>query len=126
MQLYGRAVLALLAGCALAGCSTPQHIALNEQQTVVMESPVLTAGVIAGKPTIADASGRKSAASVLSNGQNVPVTVHYRFYWYDAKGLELMPFEPPRTVTIAPASTATVYSLMGNLYADSVRLYLYL
>ncbi|WP_241522051.1 YcfL family protein [Chimaeribacter californicus] len=113
-------------GLALVGCSTPQKIALNTQQTVVMESPVLTAGIIADKPTIADASGRKSAASVLSNSQMTPVTVHYRFYWYDAQGLDLLPFQPPRTITLAPASTATIYSLMGNLDADSVRLYLYL
>ncbi|MBS0969909.1 DUF1425 domain-containing protein [Chimaeribacter arupi] len=126
MQVYRRAGWALLMGIALAGCSSPQKIALNTQQTVVMESPVLTAGIIADKPTIADASGRKSAASVLSNSQMTPVTVHYRFYWYDAQGLDVLPFQPPRTITLAPASTATIYSLMGNLDADSVRLYLYL
>jgi uncharacterized protein YcfL len=123
-----RCLMALvLPAVLLAGCSSaPEQIALNKQQTVVMESPVLTAGITADKPAISAASGRKIATSILSNSQTTPVTVHYRFYWYDAQGLDLLPPEKPRTIMVPADSTAQIYSLIGNLDAHSVRLHLYL
>ncbi len=116
----------VLPAAMLMGCSSPQGIAVNERQTVVMDSPVLTAGILADSPSIADASGRLKATSVLSNTQNTPVTIHYRFYWYDKQGLDILPFEAPRTITVAANSDAEIYSLNGNFDAKRVRLYLFL
>lgn len=116
----------VLPAAMLMGCSSPQGIAVNERQTVVMDSPVLTAGILADNPSISDASGRLRASSVLSNTQTTPVTIHYRFYWYDKQGLDILPFEQPRTVTVAADSDVEIYSLNGNLDAKRVRLYLYL
>ncbi|CAI0894062.1 Predicted periplasmic lipoprotein [Serratia liquefaciens] len=122
-----RCLMALaLPAVILMGCSSPKGIAVNDRQTVVMDSPVLTAGILADNPSISDASGRVIATSELSNSQSTPVTVHYRFYWYDDQGLDIRPFEAPRTITIAPNSDATIYSLNGNLDAKRVRLYLFL
>src|SRR5471030_265680 len=118
--------MALLPVMLLMGCSSEPHIALNGQQTVIMESPVLTAGIIPTSPSISDAGGRKQATSVLSNTQPHAVTVHYRFYWYDKQGLDLLPFADARTVTVPANSNAEISSLNGNLDAYSVRVYLYL
>ncbi|MBN9931633.1 DUF1425 domain-containing protein, partial [Pantoea agglomerans] len=37
--------------------------------------------------------GLKRATSVLYNQRETPVVVHYRYYWYDDKGLEITPQE---------------------------------
>jgi uncharacterized protein YcfL len=34
-----------------------------------------------------------TASSTLYNERQQPVTVHYRFFWYDARGLEMHPLE---------------------------------
>ncbi|MGL9738172.1 YcfL family protein [Serratia sp. (in: enterobacteria)] len=99
--LRGLMALALPAAL-LMGCSSPPGIAVNQGQTVVMDP------------------------SVLNNSQPTPVTVHYRFYWYDAQGLDIRPFEKPREIVVAPDSDAKIYSINGNLDAKSARLYLYL
>lgn len=110
----------------LMGCSSPQEIAVNERQTVVMDPSVMTAGILADSPSITDASGRLKATSLLSNTQETPVTLHYRFYWYNKQGLDILPFEEPRTVTVGANADAEIYSLNGNLDAKRVRLYLFL
>ncbi|HAT4913720.1 TPA: YcfL family protein [Serratia marcescens] len=122
-----RGLMALALPVALLmGCSSPSGIAVNQRQTVVMDPSVLTAGILADTPSISNASGRVMATSVLNNSQSTPVTVHYRFYWYDAQGLDIRPFEKPREIIVAPDSDAKIYSINGNLDAKSARLYLYL
>lgn len=110
----------------LMGCSSPTGIAVNQRQTVVMDSAVLTAGILADTASLSTAAGRRMASSVLSNTQTTPVTVHYRFYWYDAQGLDIRPFEKPRKIVVAPGSDAKIYSINGNLDAKRTRLYLFL
>ena len=118
-----RCLMALaLPAALLMGCSSPSGIAVNRGQTVVMDPSVLTAGIFADTPSVSNASGRVMATSVLNNSQPTPVTVHYRFYWYDAQGLDIRPFE----IVVAPNSDAKIYSINGNLEAKSARLYLYL
>ena len=65
-------------------------------------------------------------SSTLYNERQEPVTVHYRFYWYDARGLEMHPLERPRSVTIPAHSAVTLYGSANFLGAHKVRLYLYL
>ncbi|MGQ7189917.1 YcfL family protein, partial [Escherichia sp. HC-CC] len=62
----------------------------------------------------------------LYNERQEPVTVHYRFYWYDARGLEMHPLERPRSVSIPAHSAVTLYGSANFLGAHKVRLYLYL
>lgn len=121
-----RFLMALLPVILLMGCSSTPRIALNSQQTVIMESPVLTAGIIPGAPSISEVNGRKQASSVLSNSQPHAVTLHYRFYWYDKQGLDLLPIADARTITVPANSDVVISSLNGNLDAYSVRVYLYL
>ncbi|MCR1567854.1 MULTISPECIES: YcfL family protein [Mixta] len=109
----------------LTACSSDKAM-IDTSQSLIMESSVLSAGILTSKPTISEQSGQQRAASVLENQQSKPVTVHYRFYWYDDKGLEIQPFETPRTVVVLPNQRLEISSQIGNLMASKVRLYLYL
>lgn len=80
-------VMALVCIATLLGCSSPKGIAVNKQQTVVMDSSVLTAGILASQPAISTSSGNNVARSVITNSQSKPIKINYRFYWYDAQGL---------------------------------------
>ncbi|CRY54194.1 MULTISPECIES: YcfL family protein [Yersinia] len=110
----------------LLGCSSPKGIAVNKQQTVVMDSSVLTAGILASQPSISTSSGNNVARSVISNSQNKSVKINYRFYWYDEQGLEVAPVEVPRTILIAPDDDVDVQSINNNFNARSARLYVFL
>lgn len=110
----------------MAGCSSSSHktLIINNQQTLVMDSSVLTAGITAERPSIGDAQGRKRAAAVIHNVQPHPVTLHYRFYWYDLQGLDILPYDSVQTMVIPAGATVTLVSVNGNLEAQRVRLYL--
>lgn len=94
---YGLVSLALL---LLVGCRSHPEIPVNDEQSLVMESSLLAAGISAEKPVLSTSDIQPSASSTLYNERQEPVTVHYRFYWYDARGLEMHPLERPRSVTI--------------------------
>ncbi|MFA3761422.1 YcfL family protein [Yersinia sp. 2466 StPb PI] len=110
----------------LLGCSNPKGIAVNKQQTVVMDSSVLTAGILASQPTVSLSSGNNVARSVITNSQNKPVRINYRFYWYDTQGLDVPPLEAPRFMMIAPGDDVTIQSVNNNFNARSARLHLFL
>ncbi|MCQ6310010.1 YcfL family protein [Citrobacter freundii] len=122
-----RGCIALSLGLLLlAGCRTHPEIPVSDEQSLVMESTILAAGITAEQPTITTSDIQASASSRLYNERQEPVTVHYRFYWYDARGLEMHPLEAPRSVTIPAHSSVTLYGSANFLGAHKVRLYLYL
>ncbi|MDM3242310.1 YcfL family protein [Citrobacter sp. Cf081] len=110
----------------LAGCRTHPEIPVSDEQSLVMESTILAAGITAEQPTLTTSDIQASASSRLYNERQEPVIVHYRFYWYDARGLEMHPLEAPRSVTIPAHSSVTLYGSANFLGAHKVRLYLYL
>ncbi|HEX4502204.1 MAG TPA: YcfL family protein [Scandinavium sp.] len=124
--MKGGRIAALLAGMLLAGCGSHPEIPVGEQQTLVMEANVLASGISADKPELTTSEIQATASSPLYNERTMPVTIHYRFYWYDARGLEMHPLEAPRTVTIPGRSSVTLYGSANSLGAHKVRLYLYL
>ncbi|MDM2968973.1 MULTISPECIES: YcfL family protein [unclassified Citrobacter] len=115
-----------LALLLLAGCRSHPEIPVSDEQTLVMESTLLAAGITAEAPALTTSDIQPSASSRLYNERQEPVTVHYRFYWYDARGLEMHPLEAPRSVTIPAHSSVTLYGSANYLGAHKVRLYLYL
>ncbi|WP_218659367.1 YcfL family protein [Citrobacter portucalensis] len=122
-----RGCIALSLGLLLlAGCRTHPEIPVSGEQSLVMESTILAAGITAEQPTLTTSDIQASASSRLYNERQEPVTVHYRFYWYDARGLEMHPLEAPRSVTIPAHSSVTLYGSANFLGAHKVRLYLYL
>lgn len=122
-----RGCIALSLGLLLlAGCRSHPEIPVSDEQSLVMESTLLAAGITAQDPTLTTSDIQPSASSTLYNERQEPVTVHYRFYWYDARGLEMHPLEAPRSVTIPAQSSVTLYGSANYLGAHKVRLYLYL
>ena len=121
-RLFGLLIAALVA----AGCSSRPAIPVNEQQALVMESSVLAAGVTAEKPDFSMPDGRPAASSTLYNERDKPVAVNYRYYWYDAKGLEVQPLEAPKTVIVPAKGQVTLNASAPYYGARKVRLYLYL
>ncbi|URO00841.1 YcfL family protein [Leclercia adecarboxylata] len=119
-------MVALVVAMVLAGCSSQPSIPVNDDQTLVMESSVLAAGITADQPSLTTSEIQPSASSVLFNERDEPVTVHYRFFWYDNRGLEMHPLEAPRSVTIPAKSSVKLYGSANYLGAHKVRLYLYL
>lgn len=124
MQRGRIAVLALT--MVLMGCSARPAIPVSDEQTLVMESSVLAAGITAEAPSLTVSEIQPSASSKLYNERHEPVTVHYRFFWYDVRGLEMHPLEAPRSVIIPANSSVTLYGSANYLGAHKVRLYLYL
>ncbi|EGN4659116.1 YcfL family protein [Salmonella enterica subsp. enterica serovar Bareilly] len=110
----------------LTGCRSHPEIPVSDAQSLVMESTVLAAGVTAEPPELTASDIQPSASSRVYNERQVPITVHYRFYWYDARGLEMHPLEAPRSVTIPARSSVTLFGSANYLGAHKVRLYLYL
>ncbi|MEH0885693.1 YcfL family protein [Enterobacter sp. UNJFSC 003] len=124
-MLRGR-IAALIMAIAMVGCSARPAIPVSDEQTLVMESSVLAAGITAEQPTLTISEIQSSASSTLFNERHEPVTVHYRFYWYDVRGLEMHPLEAPRSVVIPAGKSVTLYGSANYLGAHKVRLYLYL
>ncbi|EAA7672759.1 DUF1425 domain-containing protein [Salmonella enterica] len=110
----------------LTGCRSHPEIPVSDAQSLVMESTVLAAGVTAEPPELTAFDIQPSASSRVYNERQEPITVHYRFYWYDARGLEMHPLEAPRSVTIPARSSVTLFGSANYLGAHKVRLYLYL
>lgn len=121
----GRIAVLVLA-IVLAGCSSRPAIPVSDEQTLVMESSVLAAGITAEAPSLTLSDIQPSASSTLYNERHEPVTIHYRFFWYDVRGLEMHPLEAPRTAVIPANSSVTLYGSANYLGAHKVRLYLYL
>lgn len=117
---FGLVSLALL---VLVGCRSHPEIPVNDEQSLVMESSLLAAGISAEKPVLSTSDIQPSASSTLYNERQEPVTVHYRFYWYDARGLEMHPLERPRSVTIPAHSAVTLYgsaNFLGRTKSDFI------
>ncbi|MHA0959286.1 YcfL family protein [Enterobacter cancerogenus] len=124
-MLRGR-IAALIIAVLIAGCSARPAIPVSDEQSLVMEASVLAAGITAEQPALTISEIQSSASSTLFNERHEPVTVHYRFYWYDVRGLEMHPLEASRSVTIPAGSSVTLYGSANSLGAHKVRLYLYL
>jgi uncharacterized protein YcfL len=107
-MLRGR-FAALVMTLVMVGCSARPAIPVSDEQTLVMESSVLAAGITAEQPSLTISEIQASASSSLYNERHEPVTVHYRFYWYDVRGLEMHPLEATRTVVIPAMSSVTLY-----------------
>lgn len=119
-------MVAAAAALLLSGCRSHPEIPVGDSQSLVMEANVLAAGLIAENPVMQSSEIQATASSRLYNERSAPVTVHYRFYWYDSRGLEMHPLEKTRTLTIPGRSAVTLYGSASSLGAQKVRLYLYL
>lgn len=114
----------LLLASLINGCSSHPGIPVSDSQTLVMEGAVLAAGIRASNPALSHQDGASVADSSLYNEQSHPVTIYYRFYWYDEKGLEIHPTDKVRTLTLGSESGKKVQSTVFYPNASKVRLFL--
>ena len=69
---FGLVSLALL---LLVGCRSHPEIPVNDEQSLVMESSLLAAGISAEKPVLSTSDIQPSASSTLYNERQEPITV---------------------------------------------------
>ncbi|MBJ3815478.1 DUF1425 domain-containing protein [Shimwellia pseudoproteus] len=119
-------IAVLLSVLGIAGCQSRPEIPVNKQQTLVMETSVLAAGITASNPEVTTSGVQHVATSELYNETNQPITINYRFYWYDNSGLEMHPLAKATSVVVAAHASATITALTDAAGASKVRLYLYL
>ncbi|MFC3395284.1 YcfL family protein [Brenneria rubrifaciens] len=116
----------LLMACVLAACSPPTALTINERQTLILDAPLLSAGITAGNPSLDSENGKRRASSVVSNHTEQAVTVHYRFYWYDDNGLEILPYDDAQTVVVPRGAEINIFSTRSNPDVRQIRLHLFL
>ncbi|GAA0476703.1 MULTISPECIES: DUF1425 domain-containing protein [Tatumella] len=119
------AVLSIPLLLLLSACSSSQP-QISISQPLVMESDVLSAGITTDGPVVRSDSGQQKATVILYNDRDVPVTLHYRYFWYDDKGLEILPEQTAETVVVPAHQSREAVSWSGNLSASQVRVSLYL
>lgn len=117
-KTLGFLILVLL----MTGCSARPGIPVSDTQALVMEGAVLAAGVRASNPTLSQQHGATVAHASLYNEKQYPVTLYYRFYWYDEKGLEIHATDDVHATTLEPQSGQRVQSTIFNPDASKVRL----
>lgn len=118
-------LFALPALLILNACSSHQP-AIKISQPLVMQADVLSAGITADGPSLSNDGMRKKASVILYNDRDVPVTLHYRYYWYDNQGLEILPGPPAQTLVVPAHQNRQADSWSGSLSASQVRVSLYL
>lgn len=111
----------------LAGCSMGKRdgLVFNERQSVIMESSILAHGVIVEQPVVSVENYTTVAKITMSNSQSEPVTVMYRLYWYDDKGLKIATTHDLQQ-SIPANSMITVDAQSTSSFARNVRIYVFL
>ncbi|MGL9720181.1 YcfL family protein [Symbiopectobacterium sp.] len=111
---------------AVACSSTPPVLTINERQTLVLDASLLSAGITASKPDLTTRSEGGSACAVLRNTSSQAVAVQYRFYWYDGKGLDVLPYDEVRSVLVQAQSEVRIAGAHEGQNVQQVRLHLFL
>lgn len=100
-------------------------LVFNERQSVIMESSILAHGVIVEQPVISVENYATVAKITMSNSQLEPVSVMYRLYWYDDKGLKIATTHDLQQL-IPANSMVTVTAQSTSSFARNVRIYVFL
>ncbi|MCW2474285.1 MULTISPECIES: YcfL family protein [unclassified Symbiopectobacterium] len=125
-QIVRGLLSALLVLGAVACSSKPPVLTINERQTLVLDASLLSAGITASKPDLTTRSEGGRASAVLRNTASQSVMVQYRFYWYDAKGLDVLPYDEVRSVLVPAQSEARISGAHEGQNVQQVRLHLFL
>lgn len=118
-------LIALPALLMLSACSSHRP-EITISQPLVMEADVLSAGITADGPSLSSDGMNKKASVILYNDRDVPVTLHYRYFWYNSQGLEIYPEQPAQTLVVPAHQNRQADSWSGDLSASQVRVSLYL
>lgn len=99
---------------------------INIAQPLVMEPDILSAGITADPPVIDSSNLQSNASARVYNDREKPVTLHFRYYWYDKQGLEIYPGQAVQTIEVPAHGEKLVSSVANSIMATQARLYLYL
>lgn len=114
-------VLALL---GLVACSAPRPM-ITISQPLIMDSTLLSAGIIADSPQI-DHDIPAVATTTVYNDRDTPIQLHYQYYWYDKQGLAVDESQSTQTINLPGNSHRDIVSTAGNPSAEQVRIYIHL
>lgn len=121
-------LIVLLMTTLLAGCfssHSDNKLYFNRQQSIVMEPSVLAVGIVAGKPLLTRNEQGSRATVMLSNTRSYPVSIRYRFYWYNEQGLEISPAGRVNDVMILGDGDTEISADIPNKTVSYVRVYLF-
>lgn len=112
---------------SLSGCIWGKNdgLVFNEQQSVIMEPSVLAHGVIVEQPVVSLDNYATVAKINMSNSQPKAVTVMYRLYWYDDKGLKVATSHDLQQ-SIPATSSISIDAQSTSPLARNVRIYVFL
>ncbi|EMF4708576.1 YcfL family protein [Providencia stuartii] len=112
---------------ALSACSWGKRdgLVFNDQQRVIMEPAVLAQGIIVEQPVVSVENYATVAKINMSNSQPNPMTVMYRLYWYDDKGLKIATTHDLQQM-IPANSVISVNAESTSSLARNVRVYVFL
>lgn len=125
-QIVRGLLSAVLVLGAVACSSKPPVLTINERQTLVLDASLLSAGITASKPDLTTRSEGGSAWAVLRNTSSQAVAVQYRFYWYDGKGLDVLPYDQVRSVLVHAQREVRISGAHEGQNVQQVRLHLFL
>lgn len=114
----------LMTGCLSSHSGNKLYF--NREQAIVMEPSVLAAGVVAGKPQLERYIDGTKATVTLSNTQSYPVSIRYRFYWYNEQGLEISPAGRVNDVLVPGDGDTEISADIPNQTISYVRVYLFI
>ncbi|OAT22536.1 YcfL family protein [Proteus myxofaciens] len=114
----------LMTGCLSSHSGNKLYF--NREQAIVMEPSVLAAGVVAGKPQLERYTKGTQATVTLSNTQSYPVSIRYRFYWYNEQGLEISPAGRVNDVLVPGDGDTKISADIPNQTISYVRVYLFI
>ncbi|MBT0723320.1 DUF1425 domain-containing protein [Rosenbergiella sp. S61] len=112
-------VLVLSVVGAVACSSKPPAITIS--QPLVMGSEVLSAGITADAPVI-NSEQAPAATTRVYNDRDVPITIHYQYFWYDEQGLDIPPGAKKQFMRVPAHSSTQLLSSSGSVNARQVRI----
>ncbi|MCW8327295.1 YcfL family protein [Photobacterium sp. SDRW27] len=117
----------LLLALALSACSSATSgISIeSSNQNVVIGNSSLASRITIEKALISDANGLMKAGVPVTSMVNSDMKLQYRFYWYDAQGLEVDGSNSPwRQFVLHGKDSMTLQAVAKKSSATQYRIYI--
>jgi len=117
----------LLFALALSACSSATSgISIeSSNQNVVIGNSSLASRIAIEKALISEVNGLMKAGVPVSSKVNSDMKLQYRFYWYDAQGLEVEGSNSPwRQFVLHGKDSMTLQAVARNTHATQYRIYI--
>lgn len=115
---------AILLWICVAGCNS-HHDTIPLAPPHIIASSGLPTTITADTLSLTRTPAAAVASAELVNQQRSPVTLRYRFFFYNHEGLDVLPFTSASTITLAGHCRTRIAAQAANSTVKQVRLYLY-